>query len=163
LTLMDLKSTPNLAKENGKNGAKPSLAVVAVRARDFLEMLRAGAVERGRREALYVKMVEVVFAYWAAKLHHPAALLDRKRERRLMARLRESAGDWGQLCYAVDGAMRDDWLMGRAVNSPRKYDGIETIFRDREQVERLAELCPPFVAGQPHPLVTKYNYNGGAE
>jgi hypothetical protein len=155
---MDLEPTPDLASAREKNGAKPSLAVVSLRARDFLEAMKAGAVERGRREALFAKMVEVVFAYWAARLHHPAALLDRKRERRLMARLRESAGDWGQLCYAVDGALRDDWLMGRAMNSSRKYDGIETIFRDREQVERLAELCPPFNAGTPHPLVVKYQY-----
>ena len=135
---------------------KRTLALVATRARDFLETLRAGTLARLKREALYAQMGEVVFAYWAAKLHHPGAILDRKRERRLLARLREADGDWGQLLYAVDGALRDDWLMGRAINSPRKYDGIETIFRDRAQVERLAEMCPKFCAGEPHALVKKY-------
>jgi len=157
---MDLKDTTDLGNARSSSSKNGKFAVVAIRAREFLETLRDGALERLKREDLYLKMAEVVFAYWAARLHHPAALYDRKRERRLMARLREAGGDWGQLCYAVDGALRDDWLMGRAMNSQRKYDGIETIFRDREQVERLAELCPAFVAGQPHPLVTKYNGNG---
>jgi len=157
---MDLKDTTDLGNARSSSSKNGKFAVVAIRAREFLETLRDGALERLRREDLYLKMAEVVFAYWAARLHHPAALYDRKRERRLMARLREAGGDWGQLCYAIDGALRDDWLMGRAMNSPRKYDGIETIFRDREQVERLAELCPAFVAGQPHPLVTKYHANG---
>lgn len=138
-----------------------AFALVALRAKDFLETLRAGTTERLRREETHRQMAEVVFAYWVAKLHHPAALLDTKRERRIIARLRESDGDWGMLCYAVDGALRDDWLMGRANNSPRKYDGIETIFRDREQVERLAELCPKFRAGEPHPLVAKYQNGNG--
>jgi hypothetical protein len=46
--------------------------------------------------------------------------------------------------------------MGRAVNSPRPYDGVETIFRDREQVERLADLCRRYQTGRPHALVEKY-------
>jgi len=160
LTLKDLKATPDLA--NARAQEKKSLALVTVTAKQFLEALRDGASERLKREALYVGMAEIVFAYWATRLHHPAALYDRKRERRLLARLRESGGDWGLLCYAIDGALTDDWLMGRAVNSPRKYDGIETLFRDREQVERLAELCPKFCAGTPHPLVTKYQHGNGA-
>lgn len=156
---MNLKGTPDLA--NARSEKKNGFALVALRAKDFLEALRDGTAERLQREAAYSQMVEVVFAYWVARLHHPAALLDKKRERRLMARLRESAGDWGLLCYAVDGALTDDWLMGRAQQSPRKYDGIETIFRDRAQVERLAELCPKFRAGEPHPLVTKYQNGNG--
>ncbi len=152
---MDLKPKPDLANARA-NDRNKSLALVAVSAKQFLESLRDGALERLKRDKLYAGMAEIIFAYWAARLHHPAALFDQKRERRLLARLRESGGDWGLLCYAVDGALTDDWLMGRDMHSPRKYDGIETIFRDRAQVERLAELCPHFRAGQPHPLVTKY-------
>lgn len=146
------------AGEKKKNG---QFALVAQHARAFLEAIRDGTLERLKREELFGKMAEVVFSYWAARLHHPTALLDRKRERRVMARLRESGGDWGLLCFAVDGALSDDWLMGRDVHSPRRYDGIETIFRDRAQVERLAEACPTYRAGKPHPLVLKYQHTNG--
>ena len=85
-----------------------------------------------------------------------------KRERRIVSRLRESSGDLSILCYAVDGALRDDWIMGRDERSPRSYDGVENIFRDRAQVERLAEACPRFRKGQKHPLVEKYAPNGNS-
>jgi len=139
---------------------KKSVALVTIRAREFLESVRDRTLARLKREELYRQAVEVVFAYWAARLHHPGALLDRKRENRLLARLRESGGDWGMLCYVIDGALRDDWIMGRKPDSERSYDGIETLFRDRAQVERLAELCPAFRAGEPHQLVVKYAPNG---
>lgn len=105
-------------------------------------------------------MAQVVFAYWAARLNHLQAIYDRKREARILARLREGRGDWGILCYAVDGARKDDYLMGRDERASRRYDGVETIFRDRAQVERLAELCPRFRAGERHPLVVKYETTG---
>jgi hypothetical protein len=138
------------------------LTLVSTRARTFLESVRDGAIQAAKREVLYRQFGEVIFAYWAAKLDHPRAILDDKREKKIAQRLRESRGDWGLLCYAIDGALRDDFLMGRSGQSPRRYDGIETIFRDRAQVERLAELCPKFRNGQPHPLVTKYS-NGHLE
>lgn len=133
-----------------------NLALVQTNAKGFLEEIRAGTIERFKAEDRYRALAEIVFAYWAAKLNHPNAILDNKRERRIMARLRECDGDWGQLCYAVDGALRDDWLMGRSMNSNRKYDGIETVFRDREQVERLADMCPRYKSGRVHALVEKY-------
>lgn len=135
---------------------KKSLALVQVRAVGFLEQVRAGAMDRFKREDWLKHCAEVVFAYWAAKLGHPEALLDRKRETRIMARLRENNGNWGELCYAVDGALKDDWLMGRDERSRRRYDGIETIFRDREQIERLARECRGYRDGKLHPLVVKY-------
>ena len=138
--------------------AKRCLSLVSTRARSFLEEIRDGGVKIAKRESVYRQLGEVIFAYWAAKLNHPHAIYDAKRERRIAARLRESSGDWGLLCYAIDGALRDDFLMGREDRSMRRYDGIETIFRDRAQVERLAEMCPKFNAGQPHPLVTKYTH-----
>ena len=138
-----------------------SLALVKTTALGFLQQVREGTAERMKRDELYDKLAEVVFAYWAAKLHHPGAILDRKREKRILSRLRESQGDWSLLLYAIDGALRDDYLMGRDDRANRKYDGIETVFRDRAQVERLAELCPKFCAGQRHPLVTKYSNGNG--
>lgn len=133
-----------------------SLALVQTKAVGYLEAVRNGTAARLKQDARFACLAEVVFAYWAAKLHHPGAILDAKREKRILARLRESRGDWGLLCFAVDGALRDDFLMGRDDRAGRKYDGIETVFRDRAQVERLAELCPKFQAGDLHPLVVKY-------
>lgn len=148
--------------DKARASATKSVAMVSLRAKGFLEAVKAGTLERLRREELYVQLSEVVFAYWAARLHHPNALLDKKRDYRIRARLRESRGDWGLLLYAVDGALTDDWIMGREDRSPRAYDGIETIFRDRAQVERLAELCPRCRRGDPHPLVQKYQNGHGA-
>lgn len=134
-----------------------SLALVKRTAVAFLETIRQGTAERLLRDERYAMLAEVIFAYWAAKLHHPNAILDRKRQVRIVSRLVESRGDWGLLCYAVDGALRDDYLMGRDARADRKYDGVETIFRDRAQVERLADLCPKYRSGSIHPLVAKYS------
>jgi len=151
---------PSEDLSNARGSAKKSVALVQTNARLFLEAIREGTLERLTKDHLYHQQAEVVFAYWAAKLHHPTALYDLKRERRIVARLRESAGDMSILCYAVDGALRDDWIMGRDERSPRPYDGVESIFRDRGQVERLAEMCPKFRKGLRHPLIEKYAPNG---
>ena len=133
-----------------------SLALVRTKAVGFLEAIKNGTAERLKQEARYRVYAEIVFAYWQVKLNHPISILDTKREKRIVSRLRESRGDWGLLCFAIDGALRDDYLMGRDDRAQRKYDGIETVFRDRAQVERLAELCPRFQAGQQHSLCIKY-------
>ena len=123
--------------------------------------LDTGSVEaqtqrRQTVEATLRLATDTVFAYWQAKLGHPQAILDRQRRARLEARLRENGGDVSELLYAIDGALRDDWIMGRDPKAQRRYDGIETIFRDRGQVERFVATVPgrngqhPFLA-QPVP------------
>jgi hypothetical protein len=119
------------------------------------------SVAEGTRERISVEKVreakaDLVFSYWATRMGHRAAIYDSKRERRLLARLKENGDDIHELLYAIDGAIRDDWLMGRDPKSPRKYDGIEVIFRDREQVERLAGATPGWRKKAPHPLAVKY-------
>lgn len=95
-----------------------------------------------------------VFAYWRDAMgKSDATMFDHKRERRLVGCLQENGGDVSELLYAVDGALKDDWLMGRDPKSPRRYDGIEHIFRDRAQIERLCELAS--MNGQPHPWLTE--------
>ncbi len=127
------------------------------RAIEALRSLNPDIVAHLEREQLARAKAGLIFAYWAKCLHHGRALLDKKRERRLLARLQENAGDVSELLYVVDGARHDDWLMGRDPRSDRRYDGIETIFRDREQVERLAETCDDYRSDKPHPLAVKYN------
>lgn len=92
--------------------------------------------ERQRQAAL------VVFTYAASRLGYGSGtMFDQKRERRIVARLRENRLNVAELLCVVDGALKDDWIMGRAKDSPRPYTGIETVFRDRAQVERLAKLA----------------------
>lgn len=137
-----------------------TLALVRTTAVGFLEEVKAGTSARLKKDELYAQQAIVVFAYWAAKLNHPAAELDEKREKRIISRLRETRGNWGLLCYAVDGALRDDFIMGRSTRGDR-CDRVSTIFRDLEQVERLAEKCKRFLAGEEHPLVVKYRHTNG--
>jgi chorismate mutase len=122
-----------------------------------LKALNSELVHQLEADQLLAAKAALVFAYWSKRLHHDKTLLDRKREARLLARLRENDGDVSELLYVVDGAAADDWIMGRDVRSARRYDGIQTIFRDREQVERLAEVCTEYRAGRPHALALKYN------
>ena len=121
-----------------------------------LRTLDVDAAVHLEREQLAQARVALIFSYWAKVMHRARALLDAKREKRLLARLRENDGDVSELLYGVDGAKGDDWTMGRDVKSQRAYNGIETIFRDREQVERFAELCVGYRKGETHPLALKY-------
>lgn len=110
-----------------------------------------------QRNALHQRACAgLVFAYWQAKFDHPRALLDRKREARIVARLRENEGDVGELLYVLDMAAKDPWTTGEDPKAGRPYDGIETIFRDRSQVERFAERSAAYRAGKPHPTAVKY-------
>lgn len=81
--------------------------------------------------------VSKVFDYWRKVHDHPRAKLDGKRRRRILARRRE--GFTGkELCQAIKGAKLDAHLMGESRSSEgRVYDGLQTILRDAEQVERL--------------------------
>ena len=80
-----------------------------------------------------------VFDHWKATHKHPQCKLDAKRQKRILARLHEGLTPQ-QLCNAISGAKHDTWLMGLDPRAGRKYDGIETLLRDRGQVERLLEL-----------------------
>jgi hypothetical protein len=123
---------------------EPSKALVELRSTATPATARIEEHTNGRRtrEAALKLGAQVVFAYWAARLCHPKAVLDRKRETRLTARLRENGGGVTELLYAVDGALRDEFLMGRDPQARRAFDGIETVFRDRGMVERLVETVP---------------------
>lgn len=97
---------------------------------------------------------KVVFAYWQEVMGKPRALFDDRRRSRIIARLRENSGDVGELLFAIDGAEKDDWLMGRDNKSGgKKYNDIETVLRDRAQVEKLAESIGAYQRGEEHPIM----------
>lgn len=116
---------------------------VALRAPDALAPVREATGRRKTVEAGLDLAADVLFAYHRDRFGHPRAILDDKRRNRIIARLRENGGDVSELLYALDGALKDDWIMGRAKESTKKYDSIDTIFRDRGQVERFLALLPP--------------------
>lgn len=107
-----------------------------------------------RAEEMAEIKAEMVFAYWAGILGHESAMLDVKRTRRLKDRLSENKGNVHELLFVVDGAKRSPHLMGQNDRN-EKYDGIETIFRDRAQVEKLSVLGG-FKGGNEHPQAQKY-------
>jgi hypothetical protein len=117
---------------------------------------RTAAVERKQREKIRRALAGLVFAYWAAKFDHPRALLDEKRERRLMSRLQECDDNVSDLLWALDGALKDPWIMGTDPRSTRPYDDIQTILRDREQVEKFGDRTRGFRENRIHPMAKKY-------
>lgn len=135
----------------GKRTATAIMAKLAV----VLEEVHQGTRRAVSAKQLRELQAEFVFTYWANKHDHLTTIMDPKRLKRIVARLEENDGNVGELLYAVDGAKRDKHLMGEN-DRDRKYDGIQTIFRDREMVERLAELVPKFRKGEPHGMLEKW-------
>lgn len=130
--------------------------VVANRVASLLAEVQQSANKRLTADELRKAQSGLVFAYWAKKLIHPKAVLDETRERLLVRRLKENRGDVNELLYCVDGALKDPWTMGTDPKSTKKYDGIETIFRERSQVEKFAGLVQAYKDNVPHPMAVKY-------
>jgi hypothetical protein len=83
-----------------------------------------------------------VFEAWKLDTGHARSTLDRKRQARIEARLREGfTAD--ELILAITHRRNDPWLMGTAEGATRVFDGIETLLRDASQVERLRDLEKP--------------------
>lgn len=80
--------------------------------------------------------VRQVWEFWRNDTGHPKSILDPKRKALIGKRLREGA-TVDELCAAIRNRRNDPWLMG---SGGKIYDGIETLLRDRAQVERLAAL-----------------------
>ena len=140
---------------------RPGTALEALRDVVFLEgkQLELTAPSRAIQMKRVLKALdvaaEVIFGYWRERMGKTnRVILDDKRRSKIIQRLRENGGDVSELLFTVDGALRDQYLMGTSNNGGRRYDGIETIFRDRGQVERLVELSRwdgdtehPYLAG----------------
>jgi hypothetical protein len=99
------------------------------------------AKAKQERERLRAQ-VRDVFERWRQDTGHYKATLDDKRGRRIAARLREGFTP-DELALAITHRRNDPWLMGETERSTRVYDDIETLLRDRAQVERLIRLIAP--------------------
>jgi hypothetical protein len=80
-----------------------------------------------------------VFAHWRHVMGHDKARLDDKRRRRIKAALKHGYST-AELCAAVDGCKSSAWHMGANDRSTR-YDGIDVVFRDADQIDRFAQLA----------------------
>lgn len=90
-----------------------------------------------------VTEIQTVFAHWQQVHNKQASKLDSKREKRIRSRLKDFTAD--QLCRAIDGSLKDSWLMGKDPKSTRPYVDVHTLFRDNAQVERLMDMAKPRV------------------
>jgi hypothetical protein len=83
--------------------------------------------------------VEQVFGFWKGALHHPRAVLDRKRDKAIRARL--AAGRTvDDITLAITGLANSPYHMGQ--NETRAvYDDIELICRDEIHLERFMALA----------------------
>jgi len=82
--------------------------------------------------------VNEVFEYWRSTLGKKNFTLTPDRHARIKTRLKRFSVD--QLKQAIDGTLKDDWLMGRSPNSTKTYNDFETIFRNDSKIETLIEL-----------------------
>lgn len=97
--------------------------------------------------------VKRVFEAWKQDTGKHRAKMDRgdKRWRRIVARLKDGfTAD--ELILAITHRRNDPWLMGEDPKSTRVFDDVDTLLRDRAQVERLIALVkrhePPPRNGQ---------------
>jgi len=136
---------------------KRDVAAIVTRLAQVLEEVTSGSREPLGREQWLTLATEMVFGYWAKSHGKDKAFIGENdvREKKVKQRLLENRGDIGELCYAIDGVKRSKYHMGDNPDR-RTYDGLETILRDRPQVEKFAALVPEYRAGKLHPMVRKY-------
>ena len=95
----------------------------------------ASPVQQDAKPTGLAARVGAVFEHWKRVMGHPRAVLDKKRERAVEARLREGR-TVAELCQAVDGCAKTPHNMGQNEQGQR-YDDLELICRNAGQVERF--------------------------
>ncbi len=76
-----------------------------------------------------------VFVHWQQTWKHPSTKLDRKRRKRIEARLKDFTAD--QLRDAISGFRHSPWHTGTDPKGQGTvYDSIDTLLRDNAQVEK---------------------------
>lgn len=98
---------------------------------------------KANKEALN-RAAKFVFSYCKRRWRKQWRKPDEKRLGKLRQRMRESSGDISELLYAADGAVKSSHLVDGG------WLEISTVFRDREQVEKLATKGG-YVEGKIHP------------
>lgn len=118
-----------------------------------LAEIQSGARTHLRKEQRAKLAAEIVFGYWMKVFNHPRAILaeNDKREATIVRRYEEAREDLSTLLYVLDGARKDPPRANDQI-----YDGLQTIFRDRAQVERFAEKMPGYREGKVHPVAAHY-------
>jgi len=87
-----------------------------------------------------------VLTYWRSIHATPASAIEGKagEKRRARVRARLAEGTTADECIlALDGALKDPWLMGTDPKSTKAYRDVDTILRDRLQIEKLIGLVLP--------------------
>jgi hypothetical protein len=134
--------------------ATPALPVVAAPPVEAPAVPAAPTRGKARPSAADADVV-AVFEHWRDIVWKGRAVLNDQRRARIAARLAEGF-TVDDLKRAVDGASKDDWLMGRDEKARQGgWRDVETVFRHAGQVERLMLLAPaPRVAAPPAPAPT---------
>lgn len=119
------------------------------------QSLQIGRLKRELKELRAVepeaKTIREILDYWRGLCKPTAVIVPAsKRWEKVRARLKERMDErdpWtpAELRLAVDGALLDPWLNGRARGSKGYLDAV-TIFRDAEMVEKLRDLALGFKA-----------------
>lgn len=94
--------------------------------------------QAGKARKVSEEAIRIVFEYWKEKVAPKSrAVLDDKR----VIRIGWAIHDYGiETCkQAIDGITKSPWHMGKNPNQ-RKYNDVELIFRDADNVEKFAEL-----------------------
>ena len=83
--------------------------------------------------------VQDVFYHWVREMHTPKSKLDDKRYRRISEKLKEGY-TIDELKQAITGCSLTPWNMGE---NPRgkKYNQLQTILKDADQIERFIEAA----------------------
>lgn len=103
---------------------------VALRIREKVSLQKSDVEAAGK----------VVLAYFNARMQTQFRWGGKSTEK-ILARLRETRNA-STLFYAIDGATKDDNIMGRRSDSQGGYKRPVTIFRDDAQVDRFVEAMP---------------------
>lgn len=88
------------------------------------------------------KQVQAIFDYWVETVRTSSKglkpRLDSKRENRIVQALKLYTPE--ELKLAIDGVLKSDFHMGNN-NRGKKYDDIELILRNAENIEKFAALA----------------------
>ena len=146
---VERKETATETETGTETGTKNTHTAVVLKDGNFVadcvDQVLAHTETQATKAEYRAELARVVFMYWAARTqaNPKRTKWDDKRRTRLVARLKENQDDIAELLCVVDGALNDDFHKGDN-DRGRPFLQIQTIFRDREMVEKLATLSPHY-------------------